>query len=288
MPGLSRLSKSYGLIVKTECGRIVIIKRKVPYCVQNYFHHLHRQRKKMGSLSPVQKFEDIRLQCEKDWLPKLSESDRLDYEKFQAGLPFEDMFDFPHGQLEYGHYYTNYRQIFLQAYREFKEETGFKFKFSDRDIENYPLVKLEILGFDNRLYTQFYFIVENVRGLKRHTFFDSYSDMNLKSATKITSWIDDRLVYRGELVRLQDAYTRFVKQQEFKCDFKHLLCLDVSRLSLTMEMDNSCVFENRNNKATRKRKGHQQNVENKDEKTKMEDKSLFSWTDKDWLLNKIM
>lgn len=223
----TKFSESYGLIVKTKCGRVVVIRRKVPYCVQNYFIYLHSlyKKNKLKFDSAHCQFNDIRDRFEKDYLPYVSKSDNLDYERFLTNQVYEDLYDFPHGQIHKKKMKNDYYQLFLTAYREFREESGYRFSFKREDVEKYPLIRLQFIGCDGNLYTQYFFIVNNVYGLRRYSYFDSFPSQST-AAIKIQSWQDDRLTYRGELIRLEVAYLKFWQQQSIKHDSKYLLCND--------------------------------------------------------------
>jgi hypothetical protein len=222
-------STSYGLIVKTRCGRIVVIRRKVPYCVQNYFMHLHKRKRPGATI-----FSEVRKNFEIEYFPRLKEQDRFDYNSFLNGDVFEDKFDFPHGQVQGNRYsYKSRFEIFFNAYREFQEETGFRFSFTKQEISKYPLVKIEFIGCDGNVYTQYFFIVENVRGLKRYSYFDTF---NGQASLKIKLWNDDRLIYHGELIKIEDAFARFKMQQIVKLDYKYLLCMDMKYLKTILRI----------------------------------------------------
>lgn len=220
MKVVNKCSTSYGLIVKTE-NKIMLIKRKVPYCVQSFYMHLHRAGREYNRQSH-HPFESIKLDFENNWISKLEKWDFLDYLRFKRNEIIEDLYDFPHGQLSKNKRPTVYN-CFKTAYREFCEETGYKFSFTKTDIENYGVIQLQFTGCDNNIYTQYYFVVDNVKWLKRRTYFNS-DDSLLYCADKIKRWCDDKLVFTGELVSLDTAYTHFKKQQDIKKDFKHLLC----------------------------------------------------------------
>ncbi|GFR31709.1 uncharacterized protein TNCT_58671 [Trichonephila clavata] len=189
-----------------ECNCIVVLRRKVPYCIQDFFHRLHTKKYLLPS-SPSQ-FFDIRAEFEDEWLPMLKKHGLEDYKRYLNGEYFEDLYDFPHGQLR-----SKLKEdistieLFNAAYREFQEETGFHFKFTKEEVERYPLVTSQYKGLDGFLYKQNYFIVNNVRGLKRHAYFNSFN----KSSTakgQITSWNDDRLIYQGIILPIEVAYRR--------------------------------------------------------------------------------
>ncbi|GBN19688.1 hypothetical protein AVEN_261774-1 [Araneus ventricosus] len=238
----SKFSTSYGLVVKTSSNGVVVLRRKIPYCVQDFF--LHLSRKKGYSRMPV-RFPAVRTEFEKEWVPRLEPHEVEDYRRFLTGAIIEDEYDFPHGQFQRSKKCpVNLYTAFFTAYREFQEESGFHFTFSKRDIPNYPLVLLRFRGLDSIQYSQYYFIVENVKGLRRHSYFNSFN-VSFTAENQIQSWKDDRLIYHGEMVPVETAYEKFLKQQELKYDMKHLLCairiekID-RRWTETKEKENSC------------------------------------------------
>lgn len=219
----NKYSTSYGLVVKSAFNNIIILRRKIPYSVQDFFAHLSRQ--KGFSLSPKH-FPTVKKYFENEWVPRLKPHELEDYNRFLKGEVFEDEFDFPHGQLERKkkHSLNKYIQ-FCTAYREFQEESGFHFSFTKRDIERYPLVWVEFEGLDRFQYKQYYFIVDNVKDLRRHSYFNSFK-MSSTVENQICSWNDDRLIYHGQMMPLEKAYSKFLNQQNLKRDMKHLLCLN--------------------------------------------------------------
>lgn len=211
---------SYGLIVTTRKNRVVLIKRKVPYCVQNFYHFLHKKNVFFDEYSQ-DPFPIVKESFEHVVLPNLEECDQLDYSRFINDEIFEDLYDFPHGQLRHRSTSSIY-DCFQEAYREFQEETGYRFRFSKEDIKKYPIYKIEFFGCDNIQYTQYYFIVEKVRGLRKCRYFDSFKEP-LRSSLKIKGWVDDKLVYNSKLLTIENAYQVLKKQQILKKDNKHLL-----------------------------------------------------------------
>ncbi|GFQ73860.1 uncharacterized protein TNCT_248051 [Trichonephila clavata] len=211
---------SYGIVVKTECKRIMVLRRKVPYCIQDFFHRLHKKKQPWPSSPSL--FFDVRVQFEKEWMPKMKKHELEDYKRYLKGEYYEDLYDFPHGQLRSKpKEKVSTTELFYAAYRKFQEETGFHFKFTKEEIEDYPLVTLQYTGLDGSVYKQNYFIVNNVRGLKRHVYFNSFN----KSYTgQVTSWNDDRLIYQSLLLPIEVAYRKFTIQQKMRSDLKHLLC----------------------------------------------------------------
>ncbi|GFT70516.1 uncharacterized protein NPIL_284551, partial [Nephila pilipes] len=89
-----KLSTSYGIVVKTDCKRIVVLRRKVPYCIQDFFHRMHKKKCQVPS-----QFSEMQCQFEDEWLPHLKEHELVDYKRYLDGDIFEDLYDFPHGQL---------------------------------------------------------------------------------------------------------------------------------------------------------------------------------------------
>ena len=137
----NKFTTSYGLIVKTRNNRVMLIKRKVPYCVQNFYVYLHKNNIKYEG-STHDPFNEVKEVFEKLWLPNLDESDRLDYMRFTKGEPFEDLYDFPHGQISHRNP-QNLNQYFKTAYREFREETGYRFSITDEEIKQCKIFKIE-------------------------------------------------------------------------------------------------------------------------------------------------
>ena len=217
----NKFAVSYGLIVITKNNRVMLIQRKIPYCIQNFYVFLHDQgiQHDHYEQNPFYRLKDF---FETIWLPNCSENDREDYFRFQNGKVFEDMYDYPHGQLATAKNARNRIQCFMNAYREFREETGFRFSFIKENIDQYPLVKINFKGCDEHKYTQFYFIVKNVKDLCRYRYFDTFTKPFL-SAIKIRNWKDDRLVYKSRLLSINEAVKLLQLQQHVKIDFKHLL-----------------------------------------------------------------
>ncbi|GFQ68194.1 uncharacterized protein TNCT_730021 [Trichonephila clavata] len=141
---------SYGLVVKTKYDQVVILERKIPYCMQTFLQYVHKHK-----LFPDKVEFDAEM-CKKfkfNYLPELEESDKIDYKRFLKSGNCEDKVDFPHGQLEKkikikinkNPYKLRYF-MFLIAYQEFKEETGFRFPFNYQDISKFPLIEVEFEG----------------------------------------------------------------------------------------------------------------------------------------------
>ncbi|GFR21414.1 hypothetical protein TNCT_418371 [Trichonephila clavata] len=42
---------------------------------------------------------DVRVQFEKEWMPKMKKHELEDYKRYLKGEYYEDLYDFPHGQL---------------------------------------------------------------------------------------------------------------------------------------------------------------------------------------------
>ena len=203
---------SYGIVAKTMDDMVVILQRKVPYCVQNYFMTLQHTKQ------PPCQFPDIREQFEREYLPHLKKHEKLDYQRFKDGDIFEDQYDFPHGQCKPSQ--KSKQKKFASAFREFREESGFHFKISSKEIDTLSMKKLSFTGCDGYHYEQYYFILENVVGLKRHSYFNSFGNSST-TENKIKGWNDDSLVYNGLLLPIKVAYRKLLKQQNLKVDGKH-------------------------------------------------------------------
>ncbi|MBK5646857.1 MAG: hypothetical protein I4N51_06930, partial [Acinetobacter sp.] len=130
----NKFAVSYGLIVITKNNKVMLIKRKIPYCVQNFyvFLHDHGVQQDPYNQNPFLQLKEV---FETMWLPYLDKYDQQNYFRFQHGNIYEDMYDFPHGQLGIAKLTKNRVQCFMNAYREFREETGFRFSFTKEDIE---------------------------------------------------------------------------------------------------------------------------------------------------------
>lgn len=213
---------SYGLIVKTHTNRVMLIQRKVPYCIQNFYIFLSKLGIEHDTHDP-NPFHKVKEVFEKDHLPHLTLNDQTDYKCFQNGVVFEDMYDYPHGQLlpTKGSKTTRFH-CFLNAYREFREETGFRFTFTKEDVLRYPLVKIAFRGCDEHEYVQYYFLVNNVKWLRRYRYFDSLPEPFVSTA-RIRNWKDDRLVYKSVLASIEEAIRFLELQQCIKQDFKHIV-----------------------------------------------------------------
>lgn len=226
----NKFAISYGLIVITKNNRVMLIKRKVPYCIQNFYMFLNDQGIKHDNYdqNPFNRLKDF---FENEWLPFLNENDQIDYFCFQNGKVFEDMYDYPHGQMAISKLPKSRLQCFLNAYREFREETGFRFSFRKEDINKYPLIKVKFKGCDQHEYTQYYFVVNDVKDLRRYRYFDSFTQPYI-STVKIKNWKDDRLVYKSHLMPIHEAFKILKIQQSIKKDFKHLLLKNVNDLNV--------------------------------------------------------
>lgn len=229
MSGRNKFAVSYGLIVITKENRVMLIKRKVPYCIQNFYMFLNDKGIKHDSYDqhPFHRLKDI---FENEWLPYLNKNDQWDYFHFKNGKLFEDMYDYPHGQMSVSKFPKSRLQCFKNAYREFREETGFRFSKTKEDIEKYPLIQIKFKGCDQQNYTQYYFIVQNVKDLRRHRYFDSFTQP-YTSAVKIKNWKDDRLIYKSYLIPITEAYKILKAQQTIKRDDKHLILKNIKDLN---------------------------------------------------------
>ena len=195
-------TESYGLIVLTKDKKIVLIQRKIPYCVQDFL-----MKNKSYTINNYhnafieQSFKSLNLNM------------KFDYIQFVCGSEFEDQFDLPHGQMELPNGITekqiiklannkNYliRYAFNTALREFKEETGYSFKLN-KNIADLPIQTIKFIGLDNFFYRQTYFIVtvdklEKCKDIKGDHF------------------------YEPIIIDITKAFELFKNQQPIKCDGK--------------------------------------------------------------------
>lgn len=215
---MSQKKLCYGIVLKTKSNEIVIIKRKVPYCIQNCFYVLHK--KDIPFTTDSKKFQEL---FEQHYADKLTPSDLLDYQRFLNKQIFEDTYDFPHGHVKIYGKKTNIYKLFYEAYREFTEETGFCFDIVKSQIPNLPRVCLKFLGCDGKEYEQHYFIVDELKHIKRFSF-------KALLRKDIKDWDDDRLLYSGQVIPIYKAFEYFVKQQDLKADFKYLLCMKTKEI----------------------------------------------------------
>lgn len=195
---------SYGLIVITKDRKIVIIQRKIPYCIQDFLM-------KNKSYN-INNYKDAFI---KNSFPSLNLNMKFDYFRFVCGSEFEDQFDLPHGQMKLNistlkrfirltnnNFNKNCFKYhaFMTAFREFKEETGFSFKLNEK-IADLPTRIIEFRGLDNFLYKQIYFIItvnklEKCKDIKVDNFYESI------------------------IIDITKALELFKNQQKIKCDGK--------------------------------------------------------------------
>lgn len=204
-------STSYGVVVVTKDKKTVIIQRKIPYCVQDFLM-------KNKSLNINNYEESFYKNFSKSW----------DYLRFAYNLEFEDQFDFPHGQLQFNkrslrkilsttqnnsdESKNHFKKIaFLTAVREFKEETGYCFDFSPKNIANIDMQYISFIGLDNCLYEQIYFMVKvnklkKCKNVKRDNFYESHL-IDIEKAVKLFK--KQQLIKRdGKDVMLSNALVK--------------------------------------------------------------------------------
>ncbi|GFQ71686.1 hypothetical protein TNCT_695751 [Trichonephila clavata] len=80
---------SYGLIVRTPQENVLVLQRKVPYCVENFMKRLHDRKITYSEESIGPRFEEEYLYPE----------NQLEYDRYRRGSAFEYKIDFPRGQL---------------------------------------------------------------------------------------------------------------------------------------------------------------------------------------------
>lgn len=135
----NNFAESYGLIVIVNKTQVVLIERTIPYVILQY---LIVKRKKTLD------FADFL----EHYLPKQRNEMKLDFRRYESGRPYEDQFDFPHGQKE-----NVEKDPFSIAFREFREETGYTF---DIPLPLPPPSKtIEFTGLDGFHYKQTFFVV---------------------------------------------------------------------------------------------------------------------------------
>ncbi|GFR04661.1 hypothetical protein TNCT_623501 [Trichonephila clavata] len=62
-----------------------------------FFHRLHKKKQPWPSSPSL--FFDVRAQFEDEWMPMMKKHELEDYKRYLKGESYEDMYDFPHGQL---------------------------------------------------------------------------------------------------------------------------------------------------------------------------------------------
>lgn len=204
----NNFSTSYGLIIITKEKNVVIIRRKIPYCVQNFLI----KNKNLTINNYIEPFME--------YFKTMESNMKFDYFNFVCNLQFEDEFDFPHGQLDFttvskiiqviqnkkfNHLYKNKLKYhtFMTALREFKEETGYYFKFTSK-IKDIPIKTIEFTGLDNCFYKQTYFIIKVDR-------------LEKAKNSKLEQF------YEPLVLNICDALKLFKKQQKVKFDGKDLI-----------------------------------------------------------------
>ncbi|MDL1914318.1 MAG: hypothetical protein FDW93_07355 [Bergeyella sp.] len=219
-------------MVKTSSGQVVMIHRKMPYCFQNYLIQLLKN-KRIEPPFDLEKISVLQDEFENHIYPTLHPNLQDDYDRYKAKLAYEDEWDFPHGQMDKRRFKKDDDprfKWFRVAYQEFEEESGYRFAYQPSDVAQYPLIKLEFTGLDQCIYTQYFFIVEHPKHLRRNTYFDNYSPFQSQAAYRMAlerniGSIDDRMVYRGYLIKIEEALKYLTRQQEMKKDGKDQVLL---------------------------------------------------------------
>ncbi|GFY63707.1 uncharacterized protein TNIN_208481 [Trichonephila inaurata madagascariensis] len=185
---------SYGLIVSTRDEKVLVLERKVPYCVENFMKQLHA-RKILYFKQPIEPL------FEKEYLNTLSPENKLEYDHYCGGLEFEDKIDFSRGQLRAEvlrkilHNKERGRDILFQyVLRRFKEETGYNPCLKDSGADQCPLVEIQFKSLDGNTYTQYYFLA---RGFPKR--------IQKWNFNKIDTWVDQRLVFEPRFLEKKEA-----------------------------------------------------------------------------------
>lgn len=182
----NRFHLSVGIVAITIKMEVVLIKRIMPYSLENFIinNDLTLSEQSMLQMKPL---------FEKN-LHKLRYYDRLDYLMFQESGICEDIIDFPHGQIKKKYKDVNIHNLdsnkiflFRNAHREFCEETGYTFEFTYKDIYTAPMRVLTFKAGDQCIYSQVYFIMRNVTLQPCKKFENQYKTilLNINSARKI-------------------------------------------------------------------------------------------------------
>ena len=159
---MSKFKYSAGLVVVTDNNKVVLIKRNIPYCYENYLIEKNYR-------LTLENFERYKEEFKLYRLHKMPSHDRKDFLNYYNGVGcMEDEYDFPHGQLpkkkkkKFKILYLNRfeKDLYKTAVREFKEETGYKF-IDDGTYDRRLIVRF--IANDGNEYYQFYFIKTGVR-----------------------------------------------------------------------------------------------------------------------------
>jgi hypothetical protein len=199
----NKFSKSAGLIVITKDKKVVLIRRVLPYCYENFFY---KRKIKPITLEKSMVYID---KFKKEYLSGLSPIEQRDFINFYEGNgKCEDLFDFPHGQIKNSkkitrcNMYEHKKLLFKTAMQEFEEETGYTFD-NDTELEDKKILLVEFRANDDYIYTQFYFKITDV---------DLKPYMGKKESQYIT-----------HLIPIEEARRILREQQNVKTDRKHIL-----------------------------------------------------------------
>lgn len=137
----------------------------MPYCIQNFLmrNGMDLSKENMAKMKP---YLDVNMKA------ILKDYEITEYERFCNKCTYEDIIDFPHGQMDHRKKidFTDLEQhrfeLFKSAFREFVEETGYTFFYS-KYVKDAPLHVLKFKGGDDCTYTQIYFVLRNVYLISR-------------------------------------------------------------------------------------------------------------------------
>lgn len=280
----NRFSKSYGLVVFTRYPtlRVVIVERKIPYCLTNRLVNKVKKQsfiKNLNSIDCDEKspsktlsksviewirnfIQSFQVDNQKD-LTGIKPSDIKDFRNYKSGKMFEDKYDFPHGQMtrrtktylnekigkseniQNKNYYVNLLTKFagfITAFVEFEEETGYTFRF-DSDMVKHDVVEM-VLKFRglDGYFYEQHFFMVTVDKLEK-------MNKNCVNRHRIVATEIDREIYEAKFVEIEEAKKLFYEQERElqKVDLKHtLLCLNFCSLKNESDTDDENC-ETRNN-----------------------------------------
>lgn len=201
--GQNCFSHSVGLIAITQDEKFVVIKKRFPYCIENYIVSRKINLEERGT-DVVREF--LYSHC--------SSFVDDDLKGYLNELAYEDEYDFPHGQInrylqqkiDFNHYIIpRYKfQLFKIAKREFEEETGFTFDAPRTFATRLDSVLFEFVGLDGNRYVQYYFVIRDV-SLRR---------------SEVSRTLEKHL-YRTHLLDVHSLAQILENQQAVKEDNKH-------------------------------------------------------------------
>ena len=253
--------ESYGLVVVTKNSprKVMLVERKIPYCVHNIL--LSKMTKIFTNTSKCFDRSDkdwrclvrcivseMLTECKKD----TSLHDNVDFRRFEYGLVFEDQYDYPHGQMSTKTKKTLLSFIkqeenvnspmcqflsklagFITAFMEFEEETGYTFRFDFQTVLRLKTVVVPFTGLDGYDYLQKFFILEVdklQKLIRKHRPDNSNNQptskpLNQKCRKALIFREIDKQTYEPRLIEIEKVVDLMLNQQKVlhKYDYKHIL-----------------------------------------------------------------